>query len=102
MDIRSLKLYLHLCDSLHFAKTAEQTHVSPSTLSRAMQRLEEEVGCKLLERDNRSVSLTHAGIEFKRFAEQTLSEWAQLKQRIDPQQNVLRSIEYFLFCYRCL
>ncbi|MCL1142194.1 HTH-type transcriptional activator IlvY [Shewanella gaetbuli] len=90
MDIRSLKLYLHLCDSLHFAKTAEQTYVSPSTLSRAMQRLEEEVGCKLLERDNRSVSLTHAGNEFKRFAEQTLSEWTQLKHRIDPHQNVLR------------
>ena len=97
MDIRSLKLYLHLCDSLHFAKTDEQTHVSPSTLSRAMQRLEEEVGCKLLERDNRSVSLTHAGIEFKRFAEQTLSEWAQLKQRIDPQQNVLRG-RLNIFC----
>ena len=50
MDIRSLKLYLHLCDSLHFAKTAEQCHVSPSTLSRALQRLEDEVGSKLLAR----------------------------------------------------
>lgn len=67
MDIRTLKLYLHLCDSLHFAKTAEQMHVSPSTLSRALQRLEEEVNAKLFERDNRSVTLTHAGREFKLF-----------------------------------
>lgn len=89
MDIRALKLYLHLCDSLHFGKTAEQTHVSPSTLSRALQRLEEEVGCKLFERDNRSVSITHAGNEFKRFAEHTLSEWLNLKGRIDPDQPLL-------------
>ncbi|WP_282167547.1 HTH-type transcriptional activator IlvY [Shewanella japonica] len=89
MDIRALKLYLHLCDSLHFGKTAEQNHVSPSTLSRAMQRLEEEVGCKLFERDNRSVSMTHAGTEFRRFAEQTLSEWLNLKGRIDPDQPLL-------------
>ncbi|QDE29844.1 MULTISPECIES: HTH-type transcriptional activator IlvY [Shewanella] len=90
MDIRSLKMYLHLCDSLHFAKTAEQSHVSPSTLSRALQRLEEEVGSKLFERDNRSVTMTHAGIEFKRFAEHTLSEWTQLRSRIDPSQQILR------------
>ncbi|MBB1439026.1 HTH-type transcriptional activator IlvY [Shewanella sp. SG41-4] len=90
MDIRSLKMYLHLCDSLHFAKTAEQSHVSPSTLSRALQRLEDEVGSKLFDRDNRSVTITHAGVEFKRFAEQTLSEWTQLRSRIDPSQQFLR------------
>lgn len=90
MDIRTLKLYLHLCDSLHFAKTAEQMHVSPSTLSRALQRLEEEVNAKLLERDNRSVTLTHAGHEFKRFAEQTLNHWSTLKHSIDLKQDVLR------------
>ncbi|MCE9685995.1 HTH-type transcriptional activator IlvY [Shewanella sp. AS16] len=89
MDIRSLKLYLHLCDSLHFARTAEQMHVSPSTLSRALQRLEEEVGTQLLQRDNRSVSLTNAGLEFRRFAEQTLSQWLTLKTRIDPHQDLL-------------
>ncbi len=89
MDIRSLKMYLHLCDSLHFAKTAEQSHVSPSTLSRALQRLEEELGSKLFDRDNRSVTITHAGVEFKRFAEQTLSEWTQLRSRIDPSQQFL-------------
>lgn len=90
MDIRSIKLYLHLCDSLHFGRTAEQMHVSPSTLSRALQRLEEEVGTKLFERDNRSVSLTNAGKEFKTFAEQTLSHWINLRTRIDPTQDVLR------------
>jgi LysR family transcriptional regulator, positive regulator for ilvC len=97
MDIRSLKLYLHLCDSLHFAKTAEQMHMSPSTLSRTLQRLEDEVGCKLFERDNRSVALTHAGKEFKLFAQHTLSQWLSLKGKVDPMQAKLHG-QLSLYC----
>ena len=47
---------------LHFARTADAMAVSPSTLSRAIQRLEQEIGCALFERDNRSVTL--AGVRF--------------------------------------
>ncbi|WP_394205730.1 HTH-type transcriptional activator IlvY [Shewanella waksmanii] len=90
MDIRTIKLYLHLSNSLHFGKTAQQMHVSPSTLSRAMQRLEEEVGAKLFQRDNRSVALTNAGIEYRHFAEQMLDQWTKLKTRLDPKQDLLR------------
>ncbi|WP_298773643.1 HTH-type transcriptional activator IlvY [uncultured Shewanella sp.] len=97
MDIRTIKLYLHLCDSLHFTKTAQAMHVSPSTLSRTMQRLEEEVGAQLFRRDNRSVSLTNAGIEYRHFAEQTLNNWGKLKTKIDPKQDLLRG-RLNLFC----
>ena len=61
MDLRNLELFLHLADSLHFGKSADAMAVSPSTLSRAIQRLEQETGCILFERDNRSVRLTPAG-----------------------------------------
>lgn len=44
MDIRDLKLFLHLAESCHFTKTAHAMHVSPSTLSRQIQRLEESLG----------------------------------------------------------
>ena len=53
MDIRSLELFQHLATSLHFAKTSDALFVSPSTLSRAIQRLEEECGTALFVRDNR-------------------------------------------------
>ena len=53
MDLRNLELFLHLADSLHFGKSADAMAVSPSTLSRAIQRLEQETGCILFERDNR-------------------------------------------------
>ena len=61
MDFKSMKMFVHLTQTLHFGKTAEANHVSTSTLSRVVQRLEDEVGCSLLHRDNRSVVLTEAG-----------------------------------------
>jgi len=79
VDIKTIKLYLHLSESLHFSRTAQAMHVSPSALSRAMQRLEEEVDTKLFQRDNRSVSLTNAGVEYRHFAAQTLDNWSKLK-----------------------
>ena len=53
MDFRSLQLFNHLATSLHFGVTAEAMYVSPSTLSRVIQRLEDELGCSLFKRDNR-------------------------------------------------
>lgn len=56
MDIRDLKLFLHLAESCHFGRTSKAMYVSPSTLSRQIQRLEEQLGHPLFIRDNRSVN----------------------------------------------
>jgi LysR family positive regulator for ilvC len=79
VDIRSLELFQHLASSLHFSKTAEALFVSPSTLSRVIQRLEEDCGTPLFVRDNRKVKLTAAGAKLLRFSQQTLSEWKKVK-----------------------
>ncbi|WP_428242517.1 HTH-type transcriptional activator IlvY [Gynuella sp.] len=82
MDLRTLRQFLHLAHSLHFGKTSEALHVSPSTLSRSISRLEDKVGVALFERDNRSVALTQAGRRFRSFAEDTLASWEDLKHDI--------------------
>lgn len=79
LNPNALKLFVELSRSLHFAKTAEAHHMSPSTLSRLIQRMEADLGCSLLERDNRSVSLTDAGKIFNQFAARQIQEWQQLK-----------------------
>ncbi len=58
MNIKSLQLFIHLCESKSFAKTAATMHISPSALSRQIQKLEEETNQQLFVRDNRSVELT--------------------------------------------
>lgn len=82
MDLRSLRQFIHLSQTLHYGKTSEAMHVSPSTLSRSIARLEDELGATLFERDNRTVVLTQAGRQFREFAESTLAHWQDLKHRL--------------------
>lgn len=97
MDFNDLKLFLHLAESLHFAKTAAGNHMSASTLSRKIQRIEDEVGKPLFLRDNRQVSLTETGALFKTFAQQQWAEWQQFKQKVRSNSEEL-SGELKLFC----
>lgn len=97
MDIRSLQLFQHLATSLHFGKTAEAMFVSPSTLSRAIQRLEQECGTSLFVRDNRNVQLTAAGSQLLDFSSSTLQHWQQVKTEIQRQSKVVKG-ELSLFC----
>ncbi len=89
MDIKSLEVFVFLAQNLHFAKTAHAFFMSPSTLSRMIQRIEEQVGTPLLTRDNRSVTLTEAGKEFLIFAENQIVDWHLLKQNINQKEKQL-------------
>ncbi|MDO6763325.1 HTH-type transcriptional activator IlvY [Agarivorans sp. 1_MG-2023] len=97
MDVRSVELFLHLSQSLHFAKTSQAMHVSASTLSRVIQRLEDELGSSLFTRDKRSVHLTQAGQRFRSFAEQWLEQWRLLQMDLSLQSNALAG-ELTLYC----
>ena len=77
MNIRSLHLFVHLCSSQNFSKTASAMHISPSALSRQIQKLEEEVGQSLLVRDNRSVELTEAGKKLLPIATKMTQQWRE-------------------------
>lgn len=97
MNIRDLKLYLHLCETCHFGMTANAMHVSPSTLSRQIQRMEDYFGHPLFIRDNRQVQITQVGEKVKRFALQVISQHQQLKQELElSNQQIIGELR--LFC----
>lgn len=89
MDQKSLNMFVHLSQTLHFGKTAQAFHMSPSTLSRAIQRLEQTIGAELLIRDNRSAVLTEVGQKFQHYAQQQVDQWQMFKQSLDETQQVL-------------
>jgi LysR family positive regulator for ilvC len=97
MNPKELQLFLHLAKTLNFARTSEACHVSPSSLSRIIQRLELELGVPLFERDNRHVSLTRAGRAFREFADDMSSKWLALHKSLSEQEQVLTG-ELSLFC----
>lgn len=96
MNIRDLELFKHLSTSLHFARTALECNITPSGLTRTIQRLENEVGEKLFFRNNRSVSLTTAGIHFKDYCDDTLARFHLFKNNLKT-SSVLRG-EVTLYC----
>lgn len=97
MDARNLRLFLALAENLHFGKTSREQHISPSALSRVIKQLEDETGAPLFLRDNRSVTLTREGKQFRDFAKNTLQNWEALRQHMQDQQAVLQG-ELSLYC----
>lgn len=97
MNIRSLHLFVHLCSSQNFSKTASAMHISPSALSRQIQKLEEEVGQSLLVRDNRSVELTEAGKKLLPVATHITQEWTQFCSSLQGNKQQLTG-EIRVFC----
>lgn len=96
MNIRELKLFRHLAGTLHFGRTSQACNITPSGLTRAMQRLEHEIGQELFHRDKRSVTLSPAGIVFREYAEDTINRWSELQHKLS-RDDVLRG-ELSLYC----
>lgn len=102
MDLDTLRLFLHLSRSLHFGRTSRECHVSPSALSRSIQRLEEEAGATLFMRDRRSVALTDEGRLLQGFAHDTLTRYEAIEQRLSRSQDRLQgSLSIFASVTAC-
>jgi LysR family transcriptional regulator, positive regulator for ilvC len=97
MDTHQLQLFLHLSNTLHFHRTAEACHISPPGLTRAIQRLEEEVDTVLFQRDNRQVNLTSAGQLLKKYAEEILGNLEEFQQELAVNRGELKGT-IRLFC----
>lgn len=97
MDDRSLRACLSLADTLHYGRASGACHMSPSTLSRIISGLEKELGVRLFERDNRSVSLTPAGERFRTWARETLEQWEALRAGLSADSDELTG-EISIYC----
>ena len=70
----SLMIFVRAAKHRSFSAAARQLGMSPSAVSRAVQRLEERLGTRLLNRTTRSLSLTDDGARFYESGRQILSD----------------------------
>jgi DNA-binding transcriptional LysR family regulator len=84
MEFRQLRYFVTLSEELHFGRAAAREHIVQSALSQQVQRLERELGVRLLERSTHNVSLTAAGVMF-------LVEARQILAHVDRAAGAARS-----------
>ncbi|MEA2069067.1 MAG: HTH-type transcriptional activator IlvY, partial [Verrucomicrobiota bacterium] len=78
-----METFIRTAEVLHFGKASRACNLSPSALTRTIQRLEEEVGRPLFLRDNRSVALTEAGNQLLAYARNAVQDWQHFREQFN-------------------
>ena len=79
MLIRHLSYFIALAREQHFARAAEACNVTQPTLTAAIQKLEEDLGVRLVIRDHRFVRLTAEGTKLLLWGRQILVDYGSLR-----------------------
>jgi len=73
MELRHLRYFVAVAESLSFREASRKLHVSQPSLSVQVKQLEEEVGVRLFHRSKRHVEITRGGEVFLNTAREVLS-----------------------------
>lgn len=93
MEIQTLRWFQLVADGVTVTEVSELEMVSQPAVSRALGRLEREIGAPLLRREGRVLRMTHAGTLFKRHVDALLHELddgvAAVQQLLDPETGTV-------------
>ncbi|QSF47407.1 LysR family transcriptional regulator [Paenibacillus tianjinensis] len=93
MELLQLQYFLAVARLEHMTEAARCLHVTQSSLSKTIGRLEEDLGVPLFDRSGRRLRLNEFGIRFLSRAERALFELEQGKQELkdlsSPEQSTL-------------
>lgn len=89
MELRQLKYFVRIAETLNFSEASRTLYVTQSTLSQQIKSLEEELGSLLFQRDSHSVTLTESGQMLLPLARQTLMDASSCKEQIKDLQEML-------------
>lgn len=81
MDLKQLRSFIAVANTLNFGRAARQLYLSQSALSIQIQNLETHLGVPLFERSRRSVRLTTAGEAILAASEELLQRIADIELR---------------------
>ena len=81
MELRHLRYFMAVGEEQHYGRAARRLRVAQPALSRQIQDLEEELGCKLFERLPRGVKVSAAGKLFLEDARRILQEVSEAAVR---------------------
>src|SRR5438105_5067728 len=93
-DVHQLRVFAAVAENLSFTRAAEVLFMTQSGVSHQISRLEKSIGARLLDRQARSVSLTHSGRVLLEHARRVFVAMedavAAARQASNPDSGVLR------------
>lgn len=87
--IKQLRYFAALVEYKHFGKAAESCYVSQSAFSVAIKEMEKFLGGQLVDRTNKSVTVTNLG---KKVYQQVLTVMSELTRMVDIAQGNLKPL----------
>ena len=89
MTLQQLEYVIALDKTRHFVRAAEQCNVTQSTLSAMIQKLEDELGCRIFDRSMHPVVPTEVGLLVINQAQVILFNVRQLNEQVSTQKGSL-------------
>lgn len=86
--LKSLMIFMRSAQHGSFSEAARQLGMAPSAVSRAVLRLEDELGLRLLQRTTRSLRLTEDGNRFYQRCQQILNELEEAELEVKQSHSV--------------
>src|SRR5262245_48911647 len=89
MDVDALATFVRVVERRSFSATATEAGVTPSSISKKIARLEQDVGAKLINRSTRDVRLTEAGAALFATAPRILHELELARESVRSARDSL-------------
>lgn len=93
MELRHLRYFHAVADTLSFSRAAELLHIAQPPLSRQIRQLEDLLGVELIARESRPIALTAAG---RFFYEQTRQVISRLREVEEGTRRIARGRRHWL------
>ena len=82
-----LRSFVAVVDCANFTRAAQRLHLTQSTVSQQIRRLEDNLGCKLLDREQRRVTATAEGERLLAYARRILALHEEAREVLLNQQS---------------
>ena len=90
MDLRDLECFVVICEEKNFTAAAERLYISQPAISKTLNKLEEELGLRLINRNQKPIALTAEGEVLVKLAREILAQFQAAQATMAEFKNLKR------------
>lgn len=90
MDLRELEYFVVICEEKNFTSAAERLYISQPAISKTLYKLEEELGLRLINRNQKPVAITAEGEVLLKLARDIIAQVQSAQTIMDEYKKLKR------------